>query len=222
MAGLRKASLQNKKCSFITLTSSPHSTEGLNDSEKCYMLHNALNLLRKRLSRYYGIEIKSYFRVFTNEGYGVIHIIVVCKYIPRYILVNEWNEIHGSQIVDIRLIGIDVGVKKISHYMTSQYLKEQKKSTFTRYGMSSQWVFRGFVRVWNDIKKQCRTYMGKWRFNEFYECWYNDDIRLDLSKALKWFNEVLYERLGIDYPYQSVFKTFKPTEQKNLNGLPCG
>ena len=184
ISGLKKSLILNQSSSHLILTTSPTTAYGLNEKELFNLLQRNFQLLRTRLERYYNIQIKAYFRVTTNEGYGVIHAIIISQFIPRDIIVNEWNEIHGSQIVSIQSINHnqrDHG--HVSHYFTSQYLSNQQKATFVRYGMSKEYLFKGAVSEWNKIKKSCRIESTA-RCNE----WGYITYKIDLEKALNLWN----------------------------------
>ena len=193
ITGLKKAYLLNQNSSHLILTTSPVTAYGLTEQELFDLLQRNFLLLKRHLERYYNIPIKSYFRVTTNEGYGVIHVVVVAGYIPQYIVSQEWNEIHGSQIVHIRSISHDrLSHGRVSHYFTSQYLKDQKKATITRYGMSKNWVYPHFVRDWCEIKEQCKDYskpIGAVFGHAFF--------KVDIEKAINLWNVKLQLYCGI-------------------------
>jgi len=102
-----------------------------------------------RIKRRYGTF--EYIKIRTNEGYGVLHILYVGKFIPQRWLSRNWNEIHQSPIVDIRATS---RMKGLGKYVVSQYLSDQRCS-FIRYSWSWWWVYRGFVHYWKVI---CQTH----------------------------------------------------------------
>lgn len=105
-------------------------------------------VLRKRIQKRYGkLE---YFRLRTNEGNGVLHIVYRGPYIPHSFLKRNWNEIHGAKIVFIQaLYGKS---KRIAGYLASHYLAGH--SSFMRQSWSWGWCFRGFVKVWYRIRSR--------------------------------------------------------------------
>lgn len=122
----------------MTLTSSPIS--------KWRQINPHFQVLRKRIDRKFGnIE---YIKFRTNEGYGVLHILYLGPYIPQKWLSQNWKEIHGAKIVDIREIK---GEKRIARYLISNYLVNQ---TFVRMSWFSGWVCKGFVGIWKKFVKR--------------------------------------------------------------------
>ena len=184
MSGLKKAYLLNQNSSHLILTTSPVTAYGLNDKEMFDLLHQNFHLLKRHLERYHNIKIRAYHRVTTNEGYGVIHALIIAPFIPQSIIAELWNEIHGSQIVHIRSISHDrLSHGKVSHYFTSQYLKDQHKATMTRYGISKEWVYPHFVNDWNNIKKDCQIFESA-----YTNSWGYLTYKIDIEKALNLWN----------------------------------
>jgi hypothetical protein len=107
--------------------------------------------LRKRIERatishdgFFGFKC-DYFALRTNEGNGVLHILLNGGFIPQSWLSRSWFEIHGADIVDIRaLYG---GSRRIANYLISGYLSRQ---SFERMSCSWGWVYHGFVGVWRS------------------------------------------------------------------------
>ena len=71
--------------------------------EKLELIKRNFDALRKRFEKEFKSPFGDYFRVSTLEGYGVIHILFVGCNIPHSWIVENWNELHGSCIVDIRV-----------------------------------------------------------------------------------------------------------------------
>ena len=94
LSGFTRAKALGKNVRFFTLTSSPTS--------KWRQINPHFQVLRKRIERNYGkIE---YIKFRTNEGYGVLHVLYTCPFIPQRWLSRNWDEIHGAKIVDIRKV----------------------------------------------------------------------------------------------------------------------
>lgn len=111
---------------FLTLTSAPESSGAL--------LRKHFQNLRYRSERHCGWERNSikYRCVDTEEGYGVLHIILALPIAPgafwmNYGLLGEWwQELHGAR--QIRTIKIGDGYDhagKLSHYIVRQYVGDQ-------------------------------------------------------------------------------------------------
>jgi hypothetical protein len=111
---------------FLTLTSAPESTGAL--------LRKHFQNLRYRSERHCGWQRNSikYRCVDTDEGHGVLHIILALPIAPNafwmnYGLLGEWwLELHGAR--QIRTIKIGDGYDhagKLSHYVVRQYVGDQ-------------------------------------------------------------------------------------------------
>lgn len=120
--------------------------------------------LRRRVEREYHYEVE-YFSVRTREGLGVLHMIWAIKaeravWIPQAWLADEWEKIHGARVVWIkRMGGHGRDVKKVSRYMVSQYLADQKALVHASW---SWWRSRvAIARAWVEFKKLVRPYMER-------------------------------------------------------------
>lgn len=111
---------------FLTLTSAPESSGKL--------LRSHFQNLRYRSEKHCGWERNSikYRCVDTEEGHGVLHIILALPIAPRafwmdYGLLGKWwLELHGAR--QIRTIKIGDGYDhagKLSHYIVRQYVGDQ-------------------------------------------------------------------------------------------------
>ena len=97
-----------------------------------------------------------YWKIRTNEGNGVLHIVFRGKYIYQKWLSSSWAEIHNSPIVDIRsLYETRKGLSGICFYLIGNYLSKQ---SFERMSWGYSWVFPGFVATW---KRLVETYSYK-------------------------------------------------------------
>jgi hypothetical protein len=93
----------------------------------------------------------SYFKVCTNEGNGVLHIIFRGDYLPYNYLVDNWNDIHNSWGVDIRKVGKVGSSKGLAGYFVNQYIVNQNCSYF-RFSQSYDWIYKGFCSDWLFFK----------------------------------------------------------------------
>ena len=117
MSGLTVGKSRRERLRFMTLTSSPESV-GRN-------LNADFRALKMRILRKCGFKMK-YWKIRTNEGNGVLHIIFRGKYIPQKWLSEQWADIHKSPIVDIRsLHETRKGLTGIVFYLVGNYLAKQ-------------------------------------------------------------------------------------------------
>ena len=188
-SGLLKSDFEGKKARFLSLTTAPHvvSVNVQSDSEKLKLIKVNFDTLRKRYEKDFGKSFGSFFRVSTLEGYGVLHVLFVGSNIPHSWLVENWNEIHGSHIVDIRYprgSGYDGAM-----YVVGQYVAGQKGKKI--FGYSRDWVYSGFTK---DLK-ECRDICKKWddpRVNQFGLTWFP----VDYGKYKKTWSLFLEKRLN--------------------------
>lgn len=114
-----------------------------------------------------------YFKVETNEGHGVLHILYRGSYLPYNYLSDNWNDIHNSWDVNICIINTSDD-KKASGYVVTQYMSNQK-SSYIRSSHSWNWVFRGFKTLWRTMSY-----------------WYKD-------KSIKLWNNILLARANVTF-----------------------
>jgi hypothetical protein len=122
-----------------------------------YMSHSAIVFYygHKNLFKRFPFE---YFKVITNEGNGVVHVMFRGWYIPYNWLVDNWSDIHLSWEVNIQLVSnLSKDDKKVVSYIVSQYVVTQS-SSYVRFSQSVDWVFRGFVVAWRELNADV------WRF----------------------------------------------------------
>jgi hypothetical protein len=204
LIGLKKWTLLSRHkglhIRFLTLTSSIIATDGLNQQEQFQMLHNNFQVLRNRLQRNYNLEIKEYFKTTTNEINGTIHIIYIGDYIPENLLINEWNEIHASQILYIENINLDSrSLYDTSRYLVSQYLTGGQHDCISRYGHSKNWVYPGFVNDWENIKKSNRSYTNK--VNVYGYQTYTVDIEKSINSFTATLDNYVYKNYKVHFDY---------------------
>jgi len=166
MSGIQFANYKKRKLRFMTLTSSPSSNTSL--------INRHYEILVKRIRRKFG-EFE-YCKIRTPEGQGgVIHCCFRGSFIPQKWLSKQWEEIHGAPITDIRLM---YGERGIASYLMG-YLGHHSEYHM---GFSRHWVFPGFIREWNRLK---RYFL---RFFHFYG-W---SLRQAMDQAVYNFKQLLY------------------------------
>jgi hypothetical protein len=157
---------------FLTVTSSPDSP----DIRKSW--NNFVKQVRNNFGKF------EYVAIFTDEGYGVIHVVFVGTYIPFEWIQERWKKIHGAFHVNIQKIrpysnkrhrkGMWWTYRAKSHdkvyfppglasYVLNQYLADQ--NAIRSINWSRGWVYPGFVKDWESIKKRYK-HEGKIRLVE--------------------------------------------------------
>jgi len=140
MSGLTVGKSRCERLRFMTLTSSSQSIGR--------KLNSDFRILKMRIFRKYHFKMK-YWKIRTNEGNGVLHIIYRGKYIPQEWLSAQWADIHKSPIVDIRsLYETRKGLTGIAFYLVGNYLTKQ---SFERMSWGYSWVFPAFVKPWKRL-----------------------------------------------------------------------
>ncbi len=140
MSGLTVGKSRHERLRFMTLTSSPKSV-GRD-------LNADFRALKMRIFRKFHFKMK-YWKIRTNEGNGVLHIIFRGKYIPQEWLSEQWADIHKSPMVDIRsLYETRKGLTGIVFYLVGNYLAKQ---SFERMSWGYSWVFPAFVSTWKRL-----------------------------------------------------------------------
>ena len=170
-----------------------------------YKLYKWGYLTKRQIGQYYGRENYNkpivgkieYCKVVTNEGNGVIHLLMRCGYLPYNYLASEWNDIHLSWNVNITNIDITKNEScDVASYIVSQYVANQKTS-YVRGSQSKRWIFPGSSKIW----KACLRSTADWKNqkqNE-YGLW---TAEYQIDKAIKRFNQFLkWDILG--YPPNS-------------------
>jgi hypothetical protein len=91
-----------------------------------------------------------YFRVqeLTKAGRPHLHIIIRGKYIAQEWLSQNWNQIHGAKIVDIRAVKNIKSKGDIAGYLAKYVGKESSGHV----SWSWFWVWRGFCKDWARLK----------------------------------------------------------------------
>lgn len=174
LSGLKLSKYGNRPVRFLTLTTSSLMAQSYDFNQG--ILNSHFQILRKRILRYSPYRLYregyitkdemtyyyghsdlfkkfsfEYFKVETNEGHGVLHIVYRGSYLPHSWISSVWFEIHNSPIVNIKLLNYRDMIKT-SCYIVSQYISSQKAS-YVRSSQSWNWVFRGFKGVWYALKR---------------------------------------------------------------------
>jgi hypothetical protein len=177
LSGLKFSRYGNRPVRFLTLTTSSVMVQSVDFAPG--VLNSHFQVLRKRILRYSPYRMYKegyitkgemnrfyshsdltkrfhfeYFKVETNEGNGVLHIVYRGSYLPHSWISSVWSEIHNSPIVNIRLLDFN-DMKKTSCYIVSQYMSSQG-SSYVRSSQSWNWVFRGFKSMWYLLKRGYR------------------------------------------------------------------
>jgi len=140
MSGLTVGKSRRERLRFMTLTSSRESRRRNINAD--------FRTLKMRIPRKFHFQMK-YWKIRTNEGNGVLHIIFRGRYIPQKWLSEQWADIHKSPIVDIRsLRETRKGLAGIVFYLIGNYLAKQ---SFERTSWGYSWVFPAFVSSWKRL-----------------------------------------------------------------------
>lgn len=129
---------------FLTLTSSTESPDDIQRSFRCLMMR----LKRKRL-------VADYVKVvqLTKDGKKHLHILFRGSYIEQQFVAVLWKKIHNASVVDIRLIRGNR--QRVAGYVARYCARE----TAGRMSYSWGWVWRGFCRDWEDLKRAWREWL---------------------------------------------------------------
>jgi len=173
LSGLKFAFYGSKIIRFMTLTTSVLCSESVDYGNGS--LNKDFQVLKKRICRYSPYRLYKegylsknqmsklydrndyfknfsfeYFKVETNEGNGVLHILYRGSYLPYNFLSDNWFDIHLSFDVNIKKID-NSNSKSASCYVVGQYVSSQH-SSYVRSSQSWKWVFRGFKSLWYSMK----------------------------------------------------------------------
>ena len=178
---------------FLTLTTSEtqlanidYDEKQLNDSfrklkqritrQSPYKLYKAGYITKSEMSYYYGHQKLfdnfdfNYFKVATNEGNGVLHIVFKGSYLPYNYIVDNWMDIHNSWDINIKIIKpTKKDTQKATSYCVTQYLANQGTS-YQRSSMSWDWTIRAYVREWTEFKQM---FENTHNYNQDIRCYYN-------------------------------------------------
>jgi len=167
---MNRAFYRHERVRMLTLTSSLISDYG--------KISSNFNAFTKRVRRKFGKF--EYFRLFTNEGNGVLHILYRGSYIPHKWVKRAWNELHSAYIVHLR--EVRRGPKGIAGYIVGRYLSKHNVS-WMRSSSSWGWCFKGFVGYF----KECLYRNG------FHEGLYIWDLSLRYSDPIEFLKSVRFK-----------------------------
>ena len=131
---------------LLTLTSSDEAVEQEFD------IHQHWEALVMRLKRRFG-EFEWIGVCEEEQDRKHLHIVFRGEYIKQAWISGLWNELHKSPIVDIRYIR---KVKDCAKYL-AKYLAKAK----SRYWMSHNWVFKGWIKWSKKVKRLIGRYPSK-------------------------------------------------------------
>lgn len=192
MSGLTVGKSRRERLRFMTLTSSPQSV-GRN-------LNADFRALKMRILRKYRFKMK-YWKIRTNEGNGVLHIIFRGKYMPQKWLNAQWADIHKSPIVDIRsLYETKKGLTDIAFYLIGNYLAKQ---SFERMSWGYSWVLPAFVRSWKRLIEKYGFKQALFLWNRLLRSSFIVTRQLRLTKFLPAYKYTSEKSL----PWGALFRT---------------
>ncbi|MBA7530547.1 hypothetical protein ES705_22755 [subsurface metagenome] len=159
---------------FLTLTSSDAAPDDIQRSWRCLQMR----MVRRGL-------MAGYIRVpeTAHDGRKHLHILFRGAYVEQCLIKRWWQEIHQSDIVDIRLVQLGRQPRRVANYMA----KYMSKESAGRYSWSWGWVWRGFCKDWQQWKYYWRQYFERPGYTSFRNCitgwdwWLKDLIRVDRS-----------------------------------------
>lgn len=91
----------------------------------------------------------------TDEGHGVIHLMVSGDYLPVRWLRSWWLKIHAAKQLNIQLIK---GRDKVAGYILGQYIGKQTK--FIRMYVSRGWLFPGARKSFLELIRRRKAELG--------------------------------------------------------------
>lgn len=91
----------------------------------------------------------------TDEGHGVIHLLVAGDYLPVRWLRSWWMKIHAARQLNIQLIK---GGDKVAGYILGQYIGKQNK--FVRLYVSRDWLFPGARKSFLELIRRRKAELG--------------------------------------------------------------
>ena len=147
---------QGETIRFLTLTSADDSPADMMYSFKRLVqeirrltpqyLINSKCITLKEAARYYAgkpadepLEIE-YCGCRTNEGNGVIHVLITGDYIPFKWLQDTWKRVHGAFHVNVQRVR-EGTPDRVAGYCLGQYITNQ--DGFVRMVVSSGWLYPG-------------------------------------------------------------------------------
>ena len=180
MHGTKKSQILGKKARHLTLTTSTHPNVRnnpirlYNDQRKLVQRIRRLTPLKLILMHYITLSDYrryypnkklnepleyEYFRVRTNEGNGVLHIVQTGDFLPYHWIQDTWAYLHKSYIIAIREINSD-NYGDRARYIVTQYVSNQDTS-YIRSSMSRNYIYPGWRQDYDRIRNSVLHYSIK-------------------------------------------------------------
>jgi hypothetical protein len=141
LSGCEVAQGLKEKVRFLHLTS---ASVDLNNK-----IHRDFEVFVKRVKREFGKFEYCAVREYTKSGLSHVHLLYRGSYMPQKWLSEAWSNVHGSPIVFVEMVRFNS--KRVAGYLT-KYLSKDLMNNY-RFWCSQGWVFRGFVRMWENLKR---------------------------------------------------------------------
>lgn len=109
--------------------------------------------------------IQGYIKVpeLSKNGKQHLHVLYRGSYIDMYLISHWWQEIHKAKVIGIRRVRYSNSKRHIASYMA----KYMSKEGLYRYSWSWGWVWRGFVKDWENLKRQWHKYNENFGYHSF-------------------------------------------------------
>lgn len=131
--------------------------------------------------------IFDYFKVKTNEGNGVLHVVYKGDYIPYNFLVDCWNDLHNSWNINIKRINSDNrSAFRTAAYVVAQYLSNQS-SSYQRSSQSWLWTIRGYYKRFCEFIAYCKV---KYYYNPVKQRFYKNRVEVNVFE--EWLQLLLH------------------------------
>jgi hypothetical protein len=195
ICGVRKAQLQHKRITMLTLTTSDSTAAGLTDDEKMELILKSWNTLHAILTDKFG-EFDHFTEV-TNEGNGVLHIAIAgLPFIYHKRITRLWNVIHGSQIIYLgKMHGSSEG---IAGYLMTQYLSNQR-CTKVYFRSSKNWICDHFTHYWNILRNCSRNWAAGIYLHQYGRWYYPIDKEQLIINYKKWVHYLVITGKALNY-----------------------
>ena len=198
--GLELARRLNYEVRFLTLTTSDlqYDKEGYLPTEINHSFRKLKQIIRRtkiqdllkngylrseQIHKYYpgkklGHKLQfDYFKITTNEGNGVLHILFKGDYIPYNYLVDIWQDLHNSRMLNIQKVKTTKkSIKNTTFYVISQYLSNQE-SSYQRSSKSWLWTIRDYFKQFNEFITRCKS---KYYYNPVKSKFYKNKKEVDI------------------------------------------
>lgn len=176
---------------MLNLTTNSVNAIGLDDDCKMEGIGKAWNELHKVLTVACG-DFEHYSLV-TNEGNGVMHVVVVgLPFVYYKRLMRWWNYLYGSFCWISKIRGSAEG---IAGYLFGQYLSNQSSTKV--YGrMSNNWICKRFMSYWKTIRFWSSDFSKAHKSEHGLGYWYEINRDLLIRNFVRWLRFLV----GFGYP----------------------